>query len=391
MFSIAIARYIEEAEKDSSWIRRMFEQGLKLKQKYGAENVADFSIGNPDLEPPVEFIEALRRHASDKGLHRYMPNAGFADVREKVAAWLQKEYGIDFSYEHITMTVGAAGAMNIVLKTILNPGEEVIIFEPYFCEYKFYAENHGGKPIVVETKDDFAFDFEALNEKISKKTRAVIVNSPNNPTGKVYKERELKELAKFLEDKQEELGSAIYVLSDEPYREIVFDCKVPSITKHYNNSFMVYSWSKSLGVAGERIGYVATNPEVDDKRILEKLAFSTRILGFVNAPALLQKAVADLLDVKVDVNIYKRRKELISKGLKKAGYEFYEPQGTFYFFPKSPIPDEIKFIEKASEKLVLLTPGRGFGRNGYFRISYTVNERTIEVGLERMRELISGV
>ncbi|MCX8190168.1 MAG: pyridoxal phosphate-dependent aminotransferase [Candidatus Diapherotrites archaeon] len=391
MLAIAVARYMEEAEKESSWIRRMFEQGLKLKQEYGAENVADFSIGNPDLEPPPEFIEALKKHASDKGIHRYMPNAGFVDVRAKVAAWLRKEYKIDFGYEHVTMTIGAAGAMNIVLKTILNRGEEVIIFEPYFCEYKFYVENHYGKPVVVKTTDNFEFDFDSLNEKINKKTRAIIVNSPNNPTGKVYSDRELKKLSKFLEEKQNELGSTIYVLSDEPYREIVFDCKSQSITSFYNNSFMVYSWSKSLGVAGERIGYVATNPEIDDKRIFEKLAFSTRILGFVNAPALLQKAVADVLGIKVDVNIYKKRKEIISKGLRKAGYEFFEPQGTFYFFPKSPIPDELEFIRKASEKLVLLTPGIGFGRKGHFRISYTVGERTIELGLERMQELINGV
>ncbi|MCX6801921.1 MAG: pyridoxal phosphate-dependent aminotransferase [Candidatus Diapherotrites archaeon] len=383
-----IARYIEDSEKDSSWIRRMFEKGLELQKKHGAGKIADFSIGNPNLEPPKEFTEALRAHIDDKDLHRYMPNAGFPDVREKISAWLEKKYKMRFGLQNVTMTCGAAGAMNVALKTVLNPGEEALLLEPWFCEYKFYIENHGGKAVIAKTKENFDLDFEELDSKIGKNTRALILNSPNNPTGKVYTEKELKKLAALLEEKQNEFNSQIYVLSDEPYREIVFGCEAPSIVPFYPNSFMAYSWSKSLGIPGERIGYLAVNPEIDDKRIAEKLAFSTRILGFVNAPALLQKAVADVLDAKVNVEIYRKHRDKIAGALEKAGYDFTLPQGAFYFFPKSPLPNEIEFIDKAAEKLVLLTPGTGFGRQGYFRLSYAVSEQTIDLGLEKLGELM---
>ncbi|MEM0360503.1 MAG: pyridoxal phosphate-dependent aminotransferase [Candidatus Diapherotrites archaeon] len=383
-----IARYIEVAEKNSSWIRRMFEKGLELQKKHGVNAIADFSIGNPNLEPPKEFIEALKVHAGDKYLHRYMPNAGFPEVREKIAFWLAEHYGVAFKMQNVCMSVGAAGAMNTILKTVLNKGEEVLLLEPYFCEYWFYIENHGGKPVVAKTKKDFTLDFEEINSKLSRKTRALIINSPNNPTGKVYEKKELKKLAGLLEEKQKEFGSQIYVLSDEPYREIVFDCQAPSIVPYYSNSFMVYSWSKSLGIPGERIGYIAVNPEIDDSRIAEKLAFSTRVLGFVNAPALLQKAVADVLDSRVKIEVYKNRRDKIARELKKAGYSFEMPKGAFYFFPESPLPDEIEFIEKAAEKLVLLTPGRGFGRKGHFRISYAVPEQAIDLGLEKLSKLM---
>jgi len=383
-----ISRYIEQAEKDASWIRKMFSKGRRLKAKHGEENVVDFSLGNPHLTPPEEFIEAVKSHLDDKGIHRYMPSAGFPDVREKIAAWLEKNYSVPFTTKQLVMTIGAAGAMNTILKTVLNAGEEVIVFEPWFCEYKFYVENHGGKMVVAETKENFDLDLQGLEEKISKNTRALMINSPNNPTGKIYKEKELKALAALLEEKQKEFNSQIYIISDEPYREIVFDGRAPSIVPLYNNSFMVYSWSKSLNIPGERIGYIAANPEIDDPRILEKLAFTNRILGFINAPAVLQKAVADILDVKIDTGIYRKKRDFISKSLREAGYDFTEPEGAFYFFPKSPVPNELEFVDKAAEKLVLLTPGRGFGRPGYFRISYAIKDEPIALGMQKLKELM---
>ncbi len=388
-----IAHYIEKAEKDSSWIRRMFSLGMEMKKEHPGKKIVDFSLGNPHLNPPNEFISALKEHASDKDIHRYMPNAGFPEVREKIAEWLEKKFSIPFQKEHITMTVGAAGAMNTVLKTVLNPKEEVLLLEPWFCEYKFYVENHNGRVQVAKTKENFDFDFNELEEKITANTRAVIINSPNNPTGKVYKEKDLKEFAEFLREKQEKFNSQIYVLSDEPYREIIFEGKkiAPSICSYYENSFMVYSWSKSLNLPGERIGYIAAHPEIDDKRIYQKLAFSNRILGFVNAPALMQKAVADVLNLTVNVSIYKKNRDIISTELKKAGYEFTEPQGTFYFFPKSPLENELEFIEAAAKKLVLVTPGRGFGRKGYFRISYAISSEEIKAGLQKLTELMEEI
>ncbi len=371
----------------------MFSLGIEMRKEHLGEKIADFSIGNPHLSPPKEFIEALRAHAGDKDIHRYMPNAGFTDVRERIAGWLEKKFGIPFRTEHVVMTVGAAGGMNAALKTVLNAGEEVLLLEPWFCEYKFYAENHGGRTTVARTRENFDLDFKELGKKITEKTRAIIFNSPNNPTGKVYSEKELQEFAELLRGKQEEFNSQIYVLSDEPYREIVFEGKkiAPSICSYYENSFMIYSWSKSLNLPGERIGYIAAHPELDDKRIYGKLAFTNRILGYVNAPALMQKAVADVLDLTVDISPYRGGRRIISPALRKAGYEFTEPEGTFYFFPKSPLENELEFVEKAAEKLVLVTPGRGFGRKGYFRISYATDRESIELGAERLAELAGEI
>lgn len=366
----------------------MFERGLKLKKQHGSDNVVDFSIGNPHLTPPKEFIEALKNHLNDKDIHRYMPNAGFPEAREKIAAWLEKNYKIPFATEHVVMTVGAAGGINTALKTVLNAGEEVLLLEPWFCEYRFYVENHCGKIVVANTKENFDLDFSELDEKITKNTRALILNSPNNPTGKVYREKELKALAKLLEEKQQAFESQIYIISDEPYREIVFDGCAASIVSFYSNSFMVYSWSKSLNIPGHRIGYIAVNPEIDDRRIPGKLAFSNRILGFINAPAILQKAITEVLNVRVDISIYKRNRDKIGNALKKAGYDFIEPKGTFYFFPKSPIENDLGFVEMAAEKLLLLTPGRGFGRNGYFRLSHCTSEHLIDLGIERLEQLM---
>ncbi len=383
-----ISYYIEKAEKNSSWIRKMFEIGQELKEKHGENKIADFSIGNPQLKPPKAFLEAIKAHLEDEGVHRYMPGAGFPDVRTKIAVWLEKKFGIPFTAKHIVMTTGAAGAMNTILKTILNEGEEVLVPEPFFPEYTFYAENHQGKLVAAESKENFDLDLKKIAEKINSKTRAVIINSPNNPTGKIYSEKQLRDLAGLLEEKQKEFNSQIYVLSDEPYREITFGREVKSIVSFYPNSFMIYSWSKSLNIPGERIGYIAVNPKIDDPRIIEKLAFCNRILGFVNAPAILQKAVADVLDERVDIEIYRKKRDRISQGLRKAGIEFTEPEGAFYFFPKSPMENDLEFVQKAAEKLVLVTPGSGFGRKGNFRMSYAVKDETIELGLKKLAELM---
>ncbi len=389
-----ISDYINEAMERSSWIRRMFEIGEELRKIHGIENVYDLTLGNPLLEPPDKFFEVLATLSvnTSSGRHRYMNNAGFEDVRKKVAAYLTKKEILEAEYRQIVMTVGVAGGMNIIFKTILNPGDEVIIFAPYFAEYIFYAQNHQGKIVVAETTEDFDLDFKDLEKKISSKTKAIVINSPNNPTGKVYSEESLVQLVDLLKRKQRKLGSTIFLLSDEPYRDIVFDnIQVPSLVSKYDNSFFCYSWSKSLSIPGERIGYVAANSRMKDlKKVMDGLIFCNRILGFVNAPAVMQMAVGKLLNATARVKYYEEKRNRIYKSLKNAGYEVFKPQGTFYFFPKCPLKDEMEFIEKAKEQRVLVVPGKGFGRSGYFRISYCTDDRTIERALGQMAKIIQG-
>ena len=375
-----IADSIAEAMKRSSWIRAMFEEGARLKAKHGAENVFDFSLGNPDVEPPTEVIETMCRMAADTspGLHAYPTNSGLPAVRQKVADHLNEHTDLGFTFNDIIMTVGAGGALNVILKAILNPGQQVIVPTPYFVEYDAYLANHGGSVKRVNSKDDFTLDPAAIAEAIDPKTCAVLINSPNNPTGQVYDRQNLEELYRVLEEGGKKIGRPIYLLSDEPYRKIVYDdVEVPWVFD-YPHAIVATSFSKDLSLPGERIGYIAVHPQADDHdRLIGALTLTIRILGFVNSPVLQQRLVAEHLGDSVDVAIYKRRRDLLCDGLEKAGYEFIKPRGAFYLFPKSPIPDDVEFVKALQKENILCVPGSGFMGPGHFRITYCVNEDVI--------------
>ena len=366
----------------SSWIRKMFEEGIRLKKQFGEENVFDLSLGNPVIEPPDQVQAALVKAAKDisPGLHRYMPNAGLQDVREAIAKTLSNECQVSLSANDLVMVCGAAGGLNITLKTLLDSGDEVLIFAPYFVEYLFYADNHGGKAVAVKTHDDFTLDMDALKDALSEKTKAVIVNSPNNPTGVVYSREELKQLAEVLKAHSEKTGKAVYLISDDPYKKITFDgVEAVNILELYENSIYITSHSKDIALPGERIGFVAVHPKCEDAgNLMAGLIFSNRVLGFVNAPALIQRVVKNVQGVTVDVEQYKKKRDFLYGELTRIGYDVVKPQGAFYFFPKSPIDDEVKFVKKLAEKKVLVVPGRGFGCPGYFRISYCLPDSVIE-------------
>jgi aspartate aminotransferase len=302
------------------------------------------------------------------------------ETRQAVADYLTRHNRMDFTPGDVVMTVGAGGALNVVLKTLLDPGEEVIIPSPYFVEYNFYLDNHQGVPRVVRTKPDFSIDLKTIEEAITEKTRAVLINSPNNPTGKVYTEGELKGLGQLLGSYTEKFGRPVYLISDEPYRKIVYDgTKVPSVFRTYRESFIVTSFSKDLSLPGERIGYAAVHPEISDKEtIASGMVLCNRILGYVNAPALMQRAISFLLEESVDVSLYQKKREMLCDGLASCGYEFHRPEGAFYLFPKSPIEDDVKFVSALQEENILTVPGSGFGGPGHFRIAYCVSDRTIE-------------
>ncbi|MDQ7785403.1 MAG: pyridoxal phosphate-dependent aminotransferase [Desulfomonilaceae bacterium] len=386
-----VAGFIER----SSWIRKMFEEGAKLKQEHGAANVFDFSLGNPNLDPRKSVIEAMVKAASDPtpAIHGYMPNAGFPDVRASVAKKIVEDEGIEITGNEIVMTVGAGGALNVVLKTILNPGDEVICPKPFFVEYVFYVDNHGGTAIQVPTRSDFSLDLDSIERACNAKTAAVLINSPNNPTGKVYTETEIRNLADLLTSKSKEFGRTIVLISDEPYRGITYDgVTVPSILKAYVNSIVVTSFSKDLSLAGERLGYIAMNPRIDNPTLtMGGLVLSNRILGFVNAPGLMQKAVKDVMRDVVDVSVYQRRRDRLYAALTEFGYECVKPEGAFYLFPKSPIEDDVQFVAHLQNKLILVVPGSGFGGPGHFRISYCVSDETIEGSLKGFKEAIEEI
>ena len=367
----------------SSWIRAMFEEGEKLRKIHGADRVYDFSLGNPDIEPPPAVKEALKKTVlSDiPKLHGYMSNAGYPNVRTSIADRLKIESGLPVTYENIVMACGAGGAMNVVLKTLLNPDEEVIVFSPYFAEYLFYIDNHGGKPVIVETdRETFQPDPDKLFAAITPKTKAVVINTPNNPTGAVYSESTLKALAGKLEAREREFGTQIYVISDAPYNKIVYDnAPVPSILKIFKNSMIVDSFSKSLSLPGERIGYIAASPRIDDcSRLMDGLVFSTRTLGFVNAPALFQRILPESLDATVEVDNYKKRRDLLYGILVSLGFKCLKPEGAFYLFPETPIPDDVEFCKSAVKYNLVIVPGKGFGCPGHFRLAYCVDEKIIE-------------
>lgn len=378
---MSISYKMIEFSKRGSWIRKMFEQGAKLKAQYGAENIFDFSLGNPDLEPPAQFDEVLRQRVScsSQGQHGYMPNSGYQHVREAVAKQISIEQGEPLTFNDVLMTCGAAGGLNVVMKSILNPGDEVILLAPFFVEYNFYVDNHGGGSKVVNTSKDFSLDLQAIEKAIGKKTKAIIINSPNNPTGQIYSSESIERLGKLLESCRQKYGSPIFLVADEPYRKIVYDnLSVPAVLEKYSNSIVVSSYSKDLSLPGERIGYIAIHPNIEEKEpLLESLSLANRILGFVNAPALMQHVVGELQGITVDCSIYKRRRDTFCNILADCGYDFELPKGAFYIFPKSPI-DDVEFVAMLQKHKILAVPGKGFGAPGYFRLAYCVEDKVIE-------------
>ncbi len=389
---MGISARVAEMMERSSWIRKMFETGAQLKAEYGADKVYDFSLGNPDADPPELFFDILKKTAAENeaGVHAYMPNAVLAEVRERIASYVSEEQKVEVPADRIVMSCGAGGGMNVVLKSILSHGEEVLVTTPFFMEYTFYAGNHGGKLVPVPGRADFDLNVENFERAINERTAAVIINSPNNPTGFVYPEETLKGLAEILEKKSREFGREIYLISDEPYRKIVFDgTTVPPLFPLYRNTIIVTSHSKDLSVPGERIGYISVHPEAGDvERLMGALILCTRILGFVNAPALMQRVVSQLQGVGVDPAVYKKRRDLLCGALADMGYEFVEPKGTFYLMPRAPGGDDIRFVSRLQQDRILTVPGRGFGLPGYFRIAFCVSEEVIKGSFEGFEKAI---
>lgn len=391
---MVIAKKMENMVANSSAIRAMFEEGNRLAGIYGAENVFDFSLGNPNVAAPEAVKTAIRELIDEEDpvvLHGYTnSNCGYADVREAVAQSLNERFDTNFRGDNIVMTVGAAGGLNVILKSLINPGDEVIAFAPYFGEYRSYTNNYDG--VLVEVSPDtetFQPKLAEFEQKITPKTKAVIVNTPNNPTGVVYSEETIKKMAAIMEAKQKEYGTDIFLISDEPYRELVYDgVEVPYLTKYYANTVVGYSYSKSLSLPGERIGYLVIPDEVtDSENVLAAANVATRILGFVNAPTLQQKVVAKCLNEKTDISFYDRNRETLYNGLKECGFECIKPEGAFYLFVKSPVADEKEFCAAAKEYNILIVPGSSFACPGYVRLAYCVSYETIVNSLPKFREL----
>ncbi len=373
--------------KNSSVIRAMFEEGNRLAKIYGKENVYDFSLGNPNVPAPKEVEDAIREILAEEEstfVHGYMSNAGYEDVREQIAEHLNRLHGTNFKADNLLMTVGAAGGLNVILKTLINPGDEVIAFAPFFGEYRSYVGNYDGVLVVVPPDTEtFQPNLEAFADLITAKTKAVIVNTPNNPTGVVYSEAVIRKMAAIMEEKEKEFGTSIYLISDEPYRELAYDgVEVPYLTKYYHNAIVGYSYSKSLSLPGERIGYLVMPDELDDAEDIQSAAnVANRILGFVNAPSLIQRAVAKCLDAKTDVGYYDRNRKLLYESLTEMGYTCIKPEGAFYLWVKSPVPDESEFCAEAKKHNILIVPGSSFAGPGYVRIAYCVAYETIENAL----------
>ncbi|MBT1073321.1 pyridoxal phosphate-dependent aminotransferase [Pelotalea chapellei] len=389
---MAIANKIANHISKSSWIRKMFEEGERLRLEVGAEKIFDFTLGNPDVEPPEAFQRELCTLAQNPlpGMHRYMNNAGYEETRAAVAEKLSRDAGLSVSAKHVIMTCGAGGALNVVLKTILNPGEEVIILAPFFVEYKFYIDNHGGVPVEVSTEQEtFQLDIDAIEKALTSKTRAILICSPNNPTGVIYPQESLRKLGSLLKNIHRRNGHLIYVISDEPYARIAYDGKsVPNIFPLVESSIIVTSHSKDLALPGERIGYLAANPTMDTvMQFMEGAIFSNRVLGFVNAPALMQRLVAKLQDESVDIAAYQAKRDLLVTSLTGMGFEMVVPDGAFYLFPKSPLTDDLEFVKLAQKHRILLVPGAGFGAPGFFRIAYCVDIDLIKRSLPAWSEL----
>ncbi len=381
----------------SSVIRAMFEEGKRLASIYGAENVFDFSLGNPNVPAPDEVNEAFAQVIAEEKstyLHGYMSNSGYEEVREAIANSINSKFGTNFGVKNIVMTVGAAGGLNVILKTLIDPEDEVIAIAPFFGEYRSYVSNYDGKLVVVSPDtSSFQPNLKELEEKITPKTKAVIVNTPNNPTGVVYSEETIIKLAEILNKKQAEFGTDIYLISDEPYRELVYDgFEVPYITKYYANTVVGYSYSKSLSLPGERIGYLVIPSEVSDfEDVIAAASVATRILGFVNAPSILQKVVVKCLDAEVNVAAYDKNRKALYEGLKELGFECILPQGAFYLFVKSPIEDEKEFCNIAKKHNILMVPGSTFACPGYVRIAYCVSYETIINSMPKFKELAKEI
>jgi len=385
---MSISRAIAEQMERSSWIRRMFEIGIQLRKERGAENVFDFTLGNPDVEPPEEVIAALGRVVATKRLHShgYMPNAGFPEVRAKIARGLAERTSIPFTGDDVIMTTGAAGAINTVLKSILDPGDEVIVLSPYFPEYRFYIENHGGRVVTVETDQNFQPDIPRIAGAITPHTKALILNSPNNPTGAVYGAEVLRELNETIRD-------PMIVVSDEPYRPLTFDgVKPPETLSIIRRAVLAWSWSKAMAISGERIGYLAIPPHLAEAAPLRNACtFANRILGYINAPAIWQWVVAEVPDATVDVSQYQAKRDLLCGSLKAMGYDAPRPQGSYYVFPKTPIPDDVAFIRLLQKEGILAVPGSGFGRGGYMRLSLTIPMSDLKRSLAGFERAICSV
>ena len=381
---------VRKGMESGSWIRKMFDEGNIMKKRYGADKVFDLTLGNPMVEPPEAFFVELKKLANDPtpGMHRYMENAGYLETRAAVAAQLCKETNLNLSSREVVMTVGAAGAINVVLKTILNTGEEVILFTPFFFEYVNYIENHGGIFKLVPSDDQFIPKLDALEKAVNKNTRAIIINSPHNPTGVVYSEKLLRQICDVLAKKEAKYGTEIYLISDEPYRKLIYDgLKYPSPLLFHKRAIIATSHSKDLALPGERIGYLAIHPECPEKQeLMDGFIYCNRTLGFVNAPALMQHIVRYLQDVTVSIADYQKKRDFLYQNLVDMGYSLVKPQGAFYMFPKSPIPDDVAFVRALQEELVLAVPGVGFGGPGHFRISYCIDDRTLAGSLDGLRK-----
>lgn len=387
-----ISDKMKKLVENNSVIREMFEEGKRLRAIYGDKNVFDFSLGNPSVETPEKVNEAIKEILEKEDslkVHGYMSNSGFEDVRTTIADSINKRFETNFSENNIIMTVGAASALNIIFKSILNPDDEVIVFAPYFMEYNNYVSGYDGKVVVVSPNtENFEPNLEEFENKITEKTKAVLVNTPNNPTGVIYKEDVIKKMTEIMNRKEKEFGHEIFLISDEPYRELVYDdIEVPYLTKYYNNTFIVYSYSKTLSLSGERIGYVVVPNEMEDaENIITAITISNRIIGCVNAPSLIQRTVMKCINEKVDISIYKKNRDLLYSKLTELGFECIKPEGAFYLFVKTPVDDK-QFCNKAKEFNLLFVPGSSFGCSGYVRIAYCVKTDMIERSFEAFRKL----
>jgi aspartate aminotransferase len=387
-----IANQLIKMVEGMEMVKKMFEEGARLKAGHGPDNVFDFSIGNPDVPPPAEFKNVIKELVSDESLgHGYTPNTGYPHVRQAVADYLSSLHDVKIAPDLVIMTVGAAGALNDALGAVLDPGEEILTPSPYFIGYDHYAFIARAELQTAPTASDFHLDTAAIEAAITDKTRVMLINSPNNPTGAVYSAAELAELGRVLEAASQKFGKRIYLVADEPYRKIVYDLEMPSIFKAYPHSIIVSSYSKELSLAGERIGYLAINPDAEDAGLVSSAAAVINIMLYVNAPSLMQHAVSRLQGATVDVSIYRRRRDMLCRGLSEIGYEFHMPEGAFYLFPKSPIPDDVKFIQLLKEELILAAPGVGFDGPGYFRLSYAVPDSTITGSMKGFKRTLEKI
>jgi aspartate aminotransferase len=392
--SKVIADKVATDMQAASWIREMFEKGRRLKAELGADNVFDFSLGNPNAPPPEQLFEAIESVAREREapLHRYMPNAGFDETRAAVARFASREYRQEFDADAIIMTSGAAGGMNVVLRAICNPGDEVIALAPYFPEYKFYIEQANARLVLVQTDARFQPDLAAIGAALTERTRAVLLNTPNNPSGAIYTDEKCRGLGRLLAG-HDRPDRPVYLLCDDPYRRIIYDCDwCPSPAQHYARTVIVSSYSKDLSIAGERAGYIAVPATVPERaRLLAAMTMLNRTLGFVNAAALMQRVIARCADALCDVSFYRENRDLLCNALLEYGYELVVPQGALYAFPRTPIEDDARFVELLLEQRVLAVPGRGFGRPGHMRLSFCVDRETIRRGLPGLRAAIERV